>query len=225
LRFAPDRPTPFSSAAPNPSSSNLAPIKPGENRRIRSEGPERLNQIERQSWAPRALAVQKALPWIKPARGDALELMDSLRFRSQKEKHELSHLYEAKIKNMGNAGGNGGEYYTPRPLIRAMFKVVKPRVSERIHDGAVGSAGFLFAAEPSGDLHVNSPYSFDIQPAMARPISSGESSWTKWIPATVTSSCAGHLRTKSTNQSLARIAPGSAFKNSLGTSLVASQSA
>ncbi|RLA42371.1 MAG: SAM-dependent DNA methyltransferase, partial [Gammaproteobacteria bacterium] len=52
---------------------------------------------------------------------DALELMDNLRFRSQKEKHELSHLYEAKIKNMGNAGRNGGEYYTPRPLIRAMI--------------------------------------------------------------------------------------------------------
>src|SRR6202034_1897914 len=41
---------------------------------------------------------------------------DDLRFRSQTEKHELSHLYEAKIKNMGNAGRNGGEYYTPRPL-------------------------------------------------------------------------------------------------------------
>src|SRR3954466_15417771 len=52
---------------------------------------------------------------------DALELMDGLSFRSQKEKHELSHLYEAKIKNMGNAGRNGGEYYTPRPLIRAMI--------------------------------------------------------------------------------------------------------
>jgi len=50
---------------------------------------------------------------------DALELIDGLSFRSQKEKHELSHLYEAKIRNMGNAGRNGGEYYTPRPLIRA----------------------------------------------------------------------------------------------------------
>jgi type I restriction enzyme M protein len=59
---------------------------------------------------------------------DALELMDGLRFRSQKEKHELSHLYEAKIKNMGNAGRNGGEYYTPRPLIRAMIQVVKPKM-------------------------------------------------------------------------------------------------
>lgn len=74
---------------------------------------------------------------------DALEYMDELRFRSQKEKHELSHLYEAKIKNMGNAGRNGGEYYTPRPLIRAMVQVVKPEIGERIYDGAVGSAGFL----------------------------------------------------------------------------------
>jgi len=77
---------------------------------------------------------------------DALELMDGLRFRSQKEKHELSHLYEAKIKNMGNAGRNGGEYYTPRPLIRAMIQVVKPKIGERIYDGAVGSAGFLCEA-------------------------------------------------------------------------------
>jgi len=77
---------------------------------------------------------------------DALELMDGLRFRSQKEKHELSHLYEAKIKNMGNAGRNGGEYYTPRPLIRAMIQVTKPKLGERIYDGAVGSAGFLCEA-------------------------------------------------------------------------------
>ena len=72
--------------------------------------------------------------------------IDELRFRSQTEKHELSHLYEAKIKNMGNAGRNGGEYYTPRPLIRAIVRVVNPRVGERVYDGAVGSAGFLCEA-------------------------------------------------------------------------------
>ena len=77
---------------------------------------------------------------------DALELMDALRFRSQKEKHELSHLYEAKIKNMGNAGRNGGEYYTPRPLIRAMVQVITPKIGETIYDGACGSAGFLCEA-------------------------------------------------------------------------------
>ena len=77
---------------------------------------------------------------------DALELVDKLSFRSQQEKHELSHLYEAKIRNMGNAGRNGGEYYTPRPLIRAMIRVVKPRIGERIYDAAAGSAGFLCEA-------------------------------------------------------------------------------
>ena len=77
---------------------------------------------------------------------DALELMDQLHFRSQEQKHELSHLYEAKIKNMGNAGRNGGEYYTPRPLIRAMIKVIKPTIGKTIYDGACGSAGFLCEA-------------------------------------------------------------------------------
>jgi type I restriction enzyme M protein len=77
---------------------------------------------------------------------DVIEHVDELRFGAQAEKHELSHLYEAKIKNMGNAGRNGGEYYTPRPLIRAMVKVLKPKIGERIYDGACGSAGFLCEA-------------------------------------------------------------------------------
>ena len=77
---------------------------------------------------------------------DALEKIDELSFRSQEETHELSHLYESKIKNMGNAGRNGGEYYTPRPLIRAMIDVMKPKIGETIYDGAAGSAGFLCEA-------------------------------------------------------------------------------
>jgi type I restriction enzyme M protein len=73
---------------------------------------------------------------------EIIDHIDELRFGSQTEKHELSHLYEAKIKNMGNAGRNGGEYYTPRPLIRAIVQVVKPRIGETLYDGALGSAGF-----------------------------------------------------------------------------------
>jgi type I restriction enzyme M protein len=74
---------------------------------------------------------------------EIIDHIDALRFRSQTEKHELSHLYEAKIRNMGNAGRNGGEYYTPRPLIRAMVRVVEPKIGDRVYDGAAGSAGFL----------------------------------------------------------------------------------
>jgi type I restriction enzyme M protein len=77
---------------------------------------------------------------------DALGLIDQLTFGSQEQKHELSDLYETRIKNMGNAGRNGGQYYTPRPLIRAMIRVTEPRLGERIYDGAAGSAGFLCEA-------------------------------------------------------------------------------
>ncbi len=77
---------------------------------------------------------------------EVLNLVDELRFRSSVEKHEMSHLYEDKIKNMGNAGRNGGEYYTPRPLIKAIVDVVNPRLGETVYDGAVGSAGFLCEA-------------------------------------------------------------------------------
>ncbi len=77
---------------------------------------------------------------------EIIDVIDGLRFRSQGEKHELSMLYEEKIKRMGNAGRNGGEYYTPRPLIRAIVQVVDPQIGETICDPAVGSAGFLCEA-------------------------------------------------------------------------------
>lgn len=77
---------------------------------------------------------------------EVINLVDQLRFRTHAEKHEMSHLYEDKIKNMGNAGRNGGEYYTPRPLIKTIVKVVAPKLGQTIYDGAVGSAGFLCEA-------------------------------------------------------------------------------
>ncbi|PIZ14371.1 type I restriction endonuclease subunit M [Candidatus Desantisbacteria bacterium CG_4_10_14_0_8_um_filter_48_22] len=77
---------------------------------------------------------------------EVINYIEELRFRSHTEKHEMSHLYEAKIKNMGNAGRNGGEYYTPRPLIKTIVKVVAPEIGKKIYDGAVGSAGFLCEA-------------------------------------------------------------------------------
>ena len=74
---------------------------------------------------------------------EVINLIDELRFRSSSEKHEMSYLYEDKIKDMGNAGRNGGEYYTPRPLIKTIVKVVAPQIGNKVFDGAVGSAGFL----------------------------------------------------------------------------------
>ena len=77
---------------------------------------------------------------------DVINKADELKFLSNEDKHELSSLYEDKIKNMGNAGRNGGEYYTPRPLIKSIVKVTNPQIGETVYDGAVGSAGFLCEA-------------------------------------------------------------------------------
>lgn len=77
---------------------------------------------------------------------EIINRFDELRFGSAAEKHEMSALYEEKIKGMGNAGRNGGEYYTPRPLIKAIVEAVNPRVGETVYDPAVGSAGFLVEA-------------------------------------------------------------------------------
>jgi len=74
---------------------------------------------------------------------EVINLVDELHFQTSADKHEMSHLYESKIQRMGNAGRNGGEYYTPRPLIKTIVKVVAPKIGDKIYDGAVGSAGFF----------------------------------------------------------------------------------
>lgn len=77
---------------------------------------------------------------------EVVALIDELRFRTHADQLEMSHLYEGKIKNMGDAGRNGGEYYTPRPLIKTIVKVVDPQIGETVYDGALGSGGFLVEA-------------------------------------------------------------------------------
>ena len=77
---------------------------------------------------------------------NVLDIVDGLKFQTSEQKHEMSHLYEGRIQKMGNAGRNGGEYYTPRPLIRTIIKVVAPTLEETIYDGACGSGWFLVEA-------------------------------------------------------------------------------
>jgi len=77
---------------------------------------------------------------------EIINLVNDLNFESNEDKHEMSHLYESKIQKMGSAGRNGGEYYTPRPLIKTIVKVVSPEIGNKVYDGAVGSAGFLCEA-------------------------------------------------------------------------------
>ena len=77
---------------------------------------------------------------------DILEQVDELKFQTSEQRHELTYLYESSLNKMGNAGRNGGEYYTPRPLIRTILKVINPEIGKTVYDGACGSAGFLCEA-------------------------------------------------------------------------------
>ncbi len=87
---------------------------------------------------------------------EVINLIDQLHFQSAEDKHEMTVLYESKIAKMGNAGRNGGEYYTPRPLIRTIVKVVDPKIGETVYDPACGSAGFLCEAFTYMSQHVKS---------------------------------------------------------------------
>lgn len=89
---------------------------------------------------------------------DVLDTVDRLEFRTEDEHHQFSMLYEQRIAQMGNAGRSGGQYYTPRPLIKAIVDVVKPKIGETVYDPAAGSCGFLVEAyrhikENSGNLN------------------------------------------------------------------------
>ena len=77
---------------------------------------------------------------------DVIERIDELKFQTAENRHEMTQIYEDRLRQMGNAGRNGGEYYTPRPLIKTIVKSVNPKIGETVYDGACGSAGFLCEA-------------------------------------------------------------------------------
>ena len=77
---------------------------------------------------------------------EVLDIVDSLNFQSESELFELSLVYEGLLQNMGDAGGYAGEFYTPRPVVRAMVQTIDPQPRETVYDAAAGSCGFLVEA-------------------------------------------------------------------------------
>ena len=77
---------------------------------------------------------------------DVLDKVNEIHFSSSEETHTLSHLYESMLKEMRDAAGDSGEFYTPRPLVRMIVRVIDPRPGEVILDPAAGTGGFLVEA-------------------------------------------------------------------------------
>ncbi len=77
---------------------------------------------------------------------EVLDIIDEMDFHNQSDLFHLSLIYEKLLKDMGSDGGNAGEFYTPRPLIKVITDVVNPQIGDKIYDPAVGSCGFLIEA-------------------------------------------------------------------------------
>lgn len=77
---------------------------------------------------------------------DVVNLVDNIHFQSQDEIFTLSHLYESMLKEMRDAAGDSGEFYTPRPVVKLIVDRVKPKLGETVLDPACGTGGFLVEA-------------------------------------------------------------------------------
>lgn len=77
---------------------------------------------------------------------DVINKVNTINFAASEEIHTLSHLYETMLKEMRDAAGDSGEFYTPRPVIRFMVKVTGPKLGEVVLDPACGTGGFLVEA-------------------------------------------------------------------------------
>ena len=74
---------------------------------------------------------------------DVINKLNGIHFTSSDEIHTLGHLYESMLKEMRDAAGDSGEFYTPRPVVRFMVEVIDPRLGETVLDPACGTSGFL----------------------------------------------------------------------------------
>ncbi len=77
---------------------------------------------------------------------DCINQINKVHFTSRDEIHTLGHLYESMLREMRDAAGDGGEFYTPRAVVRMMVTALDPRLGERVLDPACGTGGFLVEA-------------------------------------------------------------------------------
>lgn len=77
---------------------------------------------------------------------DVVNKIDEIHFTNNEEINTLSHLYESILKEMRDASGDAGEFYTPRPVVKFMVEMLDPKIGESVLDPASGTGGFLVEA-------------------------------------------------------------------------------
>lgn len=77
---------------------------------------------------------------------DLVNQISKIDFANRDDLNTMAHLYESMLKEMRDAAGDSGEFYTPRPLVRFIVDMVDPQVGEVVLDPAMGTGGFLAEA-------------------------------------------------------------------------------
>jgi type I restriction enzyme M protein len=77
---------------------------------------------------------------------DVINKLNGIHFTASDELHTLGTLYESMLREMRDAAGDSGEFYTPRAVVRLMVTVTDPRLGETVLDPASGTGGFLVEA-------------------------------------------------------------------------------
>jgi type I restriction enzyme M protein len=77
---------------------------------------------------------------------DVINKVTGIHFTASEEMHTLSRLYENMLREMRDAAGDSGEFYTPRPVVKFMVDVTDPQLGETVLDPACGTGGFLVEA-------------------------------------------------------------------------------
>jgi type I restriction enzyme M protein len=77
---------------------------------------------------------------------DVIDKINGIHFNASEELHTLGRLYESMLREMRDAAGDSGEFYTPRPVVRFMVEALNPKLGETVLDPAAGTGGFLVEA-------------------------------------------------------------------------------
>lgn len=134
-----------------------------------------LHKLEKQPNAtPRQKVISEVMSGVKQVRVDTdknfLDVLDKVQLISEQNidtthLFPLSQVFEGLLLKMGEKGGDGGQFFTPREIIRAMVRVVDPQIGETVYDAACGTGGFLAQAYEymlgEDKLKIKSPNDFD----------------------------------------------------------------
>ena len=74
---------------------------------------------------------------------DVIEIINKIDFNNPEDSHIVSTVYEDLLLRMGKEGGVAGEFYTPRPIVRLIVRIINPKIGDKIFDPFCGSSGFL----------------------------------------------------------------------------------